>query len=342
MPNSQPDQDLTIGSIYRHLIRLAIPASMGMFFNTLYNLSDNWFAGKISDEALVGLSISSIVFYLFIGLLAGLQNGTSVMVSTEIGLKNPLNLKRILRNTVGLSLLFSVGIVFLGLIFAKDAIGFLSHQDNVSELAWDYIHILILGNVAFSLSSVAAGALIALGDTASNRNALIVGFFANLLLNPFLTFVLNMGVAGLAWATLIIKLASALYLFIILCKKLGYTPMPSVDKSISSAILRQVLPASFNFLIMIFGSLIITGFVSRFGDYAVAGYSVGLRLEQVLLLPALGLNTAVLAISGQNFGAKNYRRIAETYRKGLILSLSISFACIPIMVFLFTFINEFF
>ncbi len=155
------------------------------------------------------------------------------MVSTEIGLKNPLNLKRILRNTVGLSLLFSVGIVFLGLIFAKDAIGFLSHQDNVSELAWDYIHILILGNVAFSLSSVAAGALIALGDTASNRNALIVGFFANLLLNPFLTFVLNMGVAGLAWATLIIKLASALYLFIILCKKLGYTPMPSVDKSIS-------------------------------------------------------------------------------------------------------------
>ncbi len=71
----------------------------------------------------------------------------------------------------------------------------------------------------------------------------------------------------------------------------------------------------------------------RFGDYAVAGYSVGLRLEQVLLLPALGLNTAVLAISGPNFGAKNYRRIAETYRKGLILSLSISFACIPIMVF---------
>ena len=342
MPNSQPDQDLTIGSIYRHLIRLAIPASMGMFFNTLYNLSDNWFAGKISDDALVGLSISSIVFYLFIGLLAGLQNGTSVMVSTEIGLKNPFNLKRILRNTVGLSLLFSVGIVFLGLIFAKDAIGFLSHQDNVSELAWDYIHILILGNVAFSLSSVAAGALIALGDTASNRNALIVGFFANLLLNPFLTFVLNMGVAGLAWATLIIKLASALYLFIILCKKLGYTPMPSVDKSISSAILRQVLPASFNFLIMIFGSLIITGFVSRFGDYAVAGYSVGLRLEQVLLLPALGLNTAVLAISGQNFGAKNYRRIAETYRKGLILSLSISFACIPIMVFLSPLLMSFF
>lgn len=100
MLHSKPHQDLTIGSIYQHLIRLAIPASMGMFFNTLYNLTDNWFAGKVSDDALVGLSISSIVFYLFIGLLAGLQNGTSVMVSTEVGLKQPQQLKNIIKNTL--------------------------------------------------------------------------------------------------------------------------------------------------------------------------------------------------------------------------------------------------
>ncbi|MGB1989817.1 MAG: MATE family efflux transporter, partial [Cycloclasticus pugetii] len=80
----------------------------------------------------------------------------------------------------------------------------------------------------------------------------------------------------------------------------------------------------------------------RFGDYAIAGYSVGLRLEQVLLLPALGLNAAVLAISGQNYGAKNYRRIAETYRKGLILSLSISLVCIPVMIFLSPLMMSFF
>jgi len=339
---SKPHQDLTIGSIYHHLIRLAIPASMGMFFNTLYNLTDNWFAGKVSDDALVGLSISSIVFYLFIGLLAGLQNGTSVMVSTEVGLKQPQQLKKIIKNTLGIGIIFSLIIIALGITFAKDAIGWLSTEDIVTALAWDYINILILGNIAFSLSSVAAGALMALGDTTSNRNALIVGFFANLALNPLLTFSLNMGVSGLAWATLIIKIASALYLLIILCKKLGYTPFPSFDKIAVIAILRQVLPASFNFFIMIIGSLMITGFVSRFGDYAVAGYSVGLRLEQVLLLPALGLNAAVLAISGQNFGAKNYRRIAETYRKGLILSFSISLICIPIMIFLSPLLMGFF
>jgi len=334
MPLSKPHQDFTIGSIYQHLIRLAIPASMGMFFNTLYNLTDNWFAGRVSDDALVGLSISSVVFYLFIGLLAGLQNGTSVMVSTELGLKQPQQLKNIIKNCFGLGIFFSILIIVFGLLFAKDAINWLSSADLITELAWDYIQVLILGNVAFSLSVVAAGALMALGDTKSNRNALIVGFFANWALNPLLTFGLNMGVAGLAWATLIIKLASALYLLLILCKKLGYTPFPCLNKRASLAILRQVIPASFNFFIMIIGSLMITGFVSRFGPYAVAGYSVGLRLEQVLLLPALGLNAAVLAISGQNYGAKNYRRVAETYRKGLILSFAISLVCIPIMIFL--------
>ena len=80
-------QDLTNGPIYRHLLNLAIPASMGMLFNTLYNLTDNWFAGIISDDALVGISISSMVFFLFIGLIAGLQTGTAVTVSSAIGEK---------------------------------------------------------------------------------------------------------------------------------------------------------------------------------------------------------------------------------------------------------------
>ncbi len=334
MPSPTSHQDLTTGSIYRHLIKLAIPASMGMFFNTLYNLTDNWFAGKISDDALVGLSIASIVFYLFIGLLAGLQNGTSVMVATELGEGKKSALQAIIKNSMSVGLAFSAVIIVFGFLFAEDAIAWLSTQQTTSELAWAYIQILVAGNIAFAISSVTAGALMALGDTVSNRNALVIGFFANLLLNPLLTFGLDMGVAGLAWATLIIKCASALYLLNILAKKLAFKPFPNVATALFLNILRQVLPASFNFFIMIIGSLMITGFVSRFGDYAIAGYSVGLRLEQVLLLPALGLNAAVLAIAGQNYGAKNYRRISETYRKGLILSFAISLFCIPVMVFL--------
>lgn len=335
-------KDLTTGSIYRHLINLAIPASMGMFFNTLYNLTDNWFAGKISDDALVGLSISSIVFYLFIGLLAGLQNGTSVMVSSELGANKGVSLKAVTRNSMSVGVIFSFIVVLLGLFLAQETIDWLSTRDISRVFAWDYIQILLVGNIGFAVSAVAAGALMALGDTRSNRNVLVVGFFANLVLNPLLTFGLNMGVAGLAWATLIIKFASAAYLLHILSKRLGFQLRLQFEAPLIVKILKQVLPASLNFFIMIVGSLMVTAFVSRFGDYAIAGYSVGLRLEQVLLLPALGLNAAVLAISGQNFGAKNYRRIAETYRKAQLLGLSISAICTPAMIFLSPLLLSFF
>jgi len=326
--------ELTQGSIYKHLLRLAIPASMGMLFNTLYNLTDNWFAGKISDDALVGLSVSSLVFFLFIGLLAGLQNGTSVMVSFETAKHNSTRLKNIIHNSVSIGFLFSLIIIVFGFLFAERCIAWLSTGDVTKLLAMEYIQILIAGNLAFALSSIAAGALMAFGDTKTNRNVLIIGFFANLVLNPLFIFGFDMGVSGLAWATLLIKIAAALYLLKVLRDRLGYPPLPHFDLSVSLDILRQVLPASGNFFIMIIGSLIITGYVSNFGDYAVAGYSVGLRIEQVLLLPALGLNSAVLAISGQNYGANNYRRISETYRKGLILGLGISIVCIPLMLFL--------
>ena len=330
---SQP-KDLTSGSIYKHLIDLALPASMGMLFNTLYNLTDNWFAGQISDDALVGLSISSMVFYLFIGLFAGLQNGTSVMLSSELGAKNTGSLKAVSCNSISVAVVFSLIVVVLGLLFAEDAIRWLSTRDISLLYAWDYIQVLIIGNIVFAGAAVAAGALMALGDTRSNRNVLVVGFFANILLNALLVFGFNLGVAGLAWATLIIKFCSAAYLLTVLSQRLGFKPRLQFDTLLISRILKQVVPASLNFLTMIVGSLIVTAFVSRFGDYAVAGYSVGLRLEQVLLLPALGLNAAVLAISGQNFGAKNYRRIAETYRKAQLLGLSVSVICIPAMIFL--------
>ena len=89
----------------------------------------------------------------------------------------------------------------------------LSKDSIAKKEAWDYLFIIILGNVAYAISSVCAGALIAMGNTVIFRNVLIVGFFGNLILNPILTFQLGMGIKGLALATVIIKVSSALYLF---------------------------------------------------------------------------------------------------------------------------------
>lgn len=333
-PSEGETRSLTQGSIVRHIARLSVPASMGMLFNTLYNLTDFWFAGLLSDQALAGMSIAGSVFFLLLAVGIGIQTGTSATIAPEVGAERMDEVSDWVNNAFGLSLLFSVITMIVGWLVADNLVIFLGAEPHIAPLANEYLAVTLFGSAAFVLSFAAAGALMALGDTVSNRNALVIGFFANFLLNPLLTFGLGLGVSGLALATVLIKAATACYLFSVLAKRLGGWSRPRFRWSRWYPLLQQVLPASTNMLTIILGGFVSVALVGRFGTEHVAGYAVGLRLEQVLLLPALGLNSAVMAIAGQNFGAGNFARVAETYNKGLLLGLAMAAISIPVMLFL--------
>lgn len=326
--------DLTEGSIYRLLYRLAVPAAMGMVFNTLYNLTDFWFAGLLSDDALAGVAIAGSVFFLLLAAGIGIQTGTAAIIAPEAGRDRMDIASDWLDQAYGLGLLLSLFTLVAGWLVAPWAVRFLGAEAHIAPLAMQYLHITLLGSAAFVVSFLAAGALMALGDTKSNRNALAVGFFANFLLNPFLTFTLGLGVYGLALATVLIKLGTAIYLMWVLSRRFGRWSFPKLDWTKYLELLRQVLPASMNMLTIILGGFISVSFIGRFGSNHVAGYAIGLRIEQILLLPALGLNTAVMAIAGQNFGIGQIDRVGETYKKSLVVGLCMAVVSIPVMVFL--------
>ncbi len=335
-------KSLTEGPVLGHLVRLSIPASMGMIFNTLYNLSDFWFAGKLSDDALSGVSIAGSVFFLLLAIGIGVQTGASAVIAPAVGKGDNQSVADWVDHVFGLSLVLSVIVLILGWSVAEPLVLFLGAEPDIAPLAMEYVSITLLGAFTFVLSFAAAGALMAMGDTKSNRNALTVGFFINLVLNPLLTFSVGLGVSGLALATVLIKGASAVYLYIVLCRAIGRYSRPRFDISRWITLLQQVLPASFNMLTIIMGGFISVSLVGRFGSEHVAGYAVGLRLEQVLLLPALGLNAAVMAIAGQNLGAGNFQRVQETYKTALKVGLAMATVSIPIMVFLSPAMMDFF
>ncbi|MEM9604969.1 MAG: MATE family efflux transporter [Pseudomonadota bacterium] len=334
MTDTAQDRPLTEGSVVHHLIRLAIPAAMGMVFNTLYNLTDFWFAGMLSDAALAGVSIAGSVFFLIIGIGAGMQSGTTAMIASEVGAGREGGVRTWLNQALGVGCVVALVSLAVGFWVAEDLIRFLGAEPDVEPSAQTYAYIVLAGNVTFVLAAVATGALVALGDTKSARNALAIGFFANFALNPLLTFGLGLGVTGLALSTVLIKLISAVYLVAVLRRRLDYTPRPVFDLARWRELLYQVLPASFNMLMIILGGFITVSFVGRFGSDHVAGYAVGLRLEQVLLLPALGLNSAVMALVGQNFGAGQVDRVIDTYKKALLIGVAIALVSVPVMVFL--------
>jgi putative MATE family efflux protein len=316
------------------MIRLSIPASMGMVFNTLYNLTDIWFAGYLGDDALAGLSIAGSVFFLLLSIGIGIQAGASAMIAPGVGRGDTSEVKYWINNVSGMAIGFSMLSFLLGVLAARPLVVLLGAEPNIEPLAMEYLWVTLAGSIGFTLSFGAAGALMALGDTKSNRNALAIGFFANFVLNPLFTFGFGLGVTGLALATVVIKLATAFYLLRVLAKRLNINIKPAFDWPRWLALLKQVLPASFNMLTIILGGFITVALIGQFGSNHVAGYTVGLRLEQVLLLPALGLNSAVMAIAGQNMGAGKSSRVAETYQKSLVIGLAMALVSIPIMYFL--------
>ncbi len=307
---------------------------MGMVFTTLYNLTDFWFAGLLSDVALAGVSIAGSVFFLLLSVGIGMQTGTSAVVAPEVGQGNDETAISYVDNALGLGIVLSLFVMLLGWWLSEPLVAFLGAEGAVGAMALEYLAVVFFGAPLFTLSFIGAGALMAHGDTKSNRNVLVVGFFANFLLNPLLTFTFGLGVTGLALATVVIKGGSAFYLFYILKKIQGRYNRPRLEFSLSLALLKQVLPASFTMLTIIVGGFVTLSFIGRFGSDNIAGYAVGLRLEQVLLLPALGLNSAVLAISGQNYGAGKMDRVRETYKCGLQVGLLMALVFIPVMLFL--------
>ena len=313
---------------------MAIPAAMGMIFTTLYNLTDFWFAGKLSDDALAGVAIAGSVFMLILSGSIGMQTGTTAMVASEVGRGNTDSVSNWIDQATGLGLFLSILCLAIGLLAADPLIKFLGAEPNVHLYAKRYVLIVLCGCVSFILAGVAAGALMALGDTVSNRNALALGLLANFALNPLLIFVFRLGVAGLAIATVLIKLATAIYLYRVLKRRTGKRVKIAFNMHNWLELLRQVIPASFTMLTIVLGGFITVSFIGRFGSESIAGFSVGLRIEQLLLLPALGLNAAVMALVGQNFGANNPERVKETYTKALFTGLCIAVFSIPIMIFL--------
>lgn len=319
---------------------------MGMVFNTLYNLTDIWFAGYLGDDALAGLSIAGSVFFLLLSIGLGIQAGASAMIAPEVGrgaIKGAVKgavkggtsqVKYWINNVTGMAIGFSVLSFLLGAFTARPLVILLGAEPHIEPLAMEYLWVTLAGSIGFMLSFGAAGALMALGDTKSNRNALAIGFFVNFALNPLFTFGLGLGVTGIALATVIIKIATAFYLLRVLSKRLDIRIRPAFDWPRWQALLKQVLPASFNTLTIVLGGFITVALIGQFGSHHVAGYTVGLRLEQLLLLPALGLNSAVMAIAGQNLGAGNSSRVAETYQKSLVIGLAMALFSIPIMYFL--------
>ena len=321
---------LTKDPIWTLLRRVTIPASVGSLYQTFYNLVDTWFAGRISAEAIGAIAKSFPIYFTIIAVGVGLGAATNALIGNSIGEKKI----RVASLYVAQSLIFAVLVSIIVTIFGLNAsnylLGVMGSDEAGIILTREYLDIIFYGTFIVLIQISLNGTLNAQGDTRSYRNVLIFSFFLNIFLNPLFIwgygFIPGFGIAGLAIATVISQSIGTIYLAFKVnnCQIRNYLkPQCFIPKfEYLKSLTNQAVPVMFSMLFIGVGIFNILYFIGKFGDLATAGYGAALRVEQVFLLPVIGLNTAVLSIGGQNFGAKAYNRIRELYTKALFFGIS--------------------
>lgn len=335
--------NLTTDPIPRLVRELAIPASVGFFFNTMFNVVDTWWAGRISTEAQAALSLSFPVFFILLALGSGLAQGSTALIANAQGAGDLRTARHIAVQAAVLGALVGILLGVFGGFAAPPLFRLLGATGSYLALALAYLRTILLGSVFFLLQSILNAGLQALGDTRTYRNVLIAGCTVNFALDPWFLYgglgLPAMGISGIALATVVVIASGAVYTASRLRRTVLWQGVRPGDFRPSLAAFRAIavqgLPASLNMMTVALGIFVITWFVSRFSAHGVAAYGIATRVEQMILLPTIGLNIATLTLSGHNFGARQLARIHETWVTALRYGISLM-AGGGVLLFLFS------
>jgi putative MATE family efflux protein len=317
--------DLTTAPIPGLIRRLAIPASIGFFFNTMYNVVDTYFAGQLSTAALAALSLSFPVFFVLLAMGSGFATGATALIGNALGADNRREAACTASQGLLMSTLLGVVVMTVGFLAVEPLFRLLGATDAYLQICLDYMHTILLGAFLPLTGFMLNGILNSQGDMVSYRNYLIGATALNVVLDPWLMFgglgVPAFGIRGLALATLIAQFLGVVYLaWRVRGTGLLYRSSGAVWRPHGPtlrAITGQGLPASLNMMTVALGIFIITWFLSRFSQNAVAAYGVATRIEQMVLLPTIGLNVATMSLVAQNAGAGRFGRVRAIVRKAL-------------------------
>jgi putative MATE family efflux protein len=326
------------------LIRaLAIPASVGMIFNTMYNVVDTYFGQFLSTDGLAALSLSFPFFFVIIAAGSGIATGATALISNALGEGDEQRAVHLQTQAISFGVLASIVLTAVGLLIAPAAYRFMGATEAVLELALQYIRVILYGTVFFLLNQIINAGLTSRGETRTLRNVLFIGMVLNIGLDPLFLFgyaplgIPRMGAAGIALATVVIQAISVMYMAIRARAFEAFTgatlrsfrPVGKTFREIAV----QGIPASLNMMTVALGMFIINFFIARAGSTeGLAAYGVGLRIEQIALLPSMGLTTAILSLTGNNFGAGHMERVRETFRVSLKYGFIVMFVMLGLVL----------
>ncbi len=321
-------KDLTQGSIVKKLVQLSLPMMLGIISMVAFNLIDTFYVGQLGKKELAALSFTFPVIMVIFSFIQGLGIGATALIAKSIGRKDRPKAARETTDSIALTLLITGIFIAIGLLSLEPTFRLLGADAETALLVYDYMQIWYIALFFVSAPYVGNSAIRATGDALTPAFIMLFAVVINAILDPILIFgylgAPALGLKGAAIATAISRGLTLILSFYILIRRekliTFHIPSFKIISACWKSILAIAIPSGLARLIVPITTGVITTILATYGDYAVAAFGVGSRIEFLASSILIALGASIGPFVGQNFGSQKLARVKEA------VSISIRFA----------------
>lgn len=329
------NRDLILsGNMLQAVLSIAVPVVLNSFLQTMYNLTDTYWLGKIGTEQLAAINLVTPVQNIILNFGTGITVAGSVLIAQYIGARDDKNAKSMANQIFACAMLFALACACICFLATPAIVGWLGASGNIYGYGNTYLRIVVLDMPFLYTINIYNAIHQAQGDTMRPMLLNLLGIIINMILDPLFMLVLDLNIAGAALATLLAKFPSAAIAFYALTRPSQTINLDlrhlKFEKSKMASIIRVGLPTAIGGSTMQFGFLLMSKNVYKYGTEAMAAYGIGNKVNSLITLPTNGIGSAVATIVGQNVGARQYDRAEKGYK--LARNISVVFLFVGGMI----------
>lgn len=341
------DIDMTEGSVFWHILTFALPLLVGNIFQQMYNMVDTWVVGNfVSPEAFAAVGNVGPIINTLIGLFSGLASGAGVVISQYYGARDYKKVHDAVHTSIMLTVILTVVMTAIGIAMTPWMLEFMKMEGIVFEEAKEYLTIYFAGMIGLLFYNMGSGILRAVGDSKRPFYFLLVSAVTNTVLD--LVFVINfgMGVAGVAYATIIAQALSAALTMATLFRTHSCVRVILRDIRIHMEMLKKTIrvgiPAALQMAVTAFSNVFVQSYINQFGTYYMGGWTAYSKIDQLIFLPMQSLALAATTFVGQNLGKGQVERAKNGTRTALAMAVGITVIVAILVLLTAPYLVEFF
>ena len=340
-------KDMTQGAPWKRIMEFSIPMLLGNIAQQLYNTADSVIVGHyVGDNALAAVGSASPILNLLLALFVGISTGAGIVVSQSFGARDREGLSKGIGNCISLTFVATIVIMIVGPMITTPMLKLLDTPESIIDWCADYLNIYFLGIIGFFFYNMLSGILRGLGDSVSALGFLLLAAALNVVLDLWFVGGFQMGVPGVALATVISQAISAVFCFIKLMKMSDHFDLNKstvrLEKAMAMRIIGIGVPSGITQAIMSMSMMVVQSLTNSMGEMVIAANVIIMRVDGFAMMPNFSFGQAMSVYTGQNVGAGKWDRVQKGVRQGTIIAQSFAIAIVLVILTLNTYLFSIF